>query len=49
MIDYPSPSDEAELRSIWKDVFGDSDETIDLFSETAIQSIQHLYTGSRAV
>lgn len=31
MIDYPSLSDEADLRSLWKQVFGDSDEFIDLF------------------
>lgn len=31
MIDYPSLSDEADLRALWKQVFGDSDEFIDLF------------------
>ncbi len=31
MIDYPSLSDEADLKSLWKQVFGDSDDFIDLF------------------
>jgi len=31
MIEHPSHKDESELRSIWKDVFHDSDGAIDLF------------------
>jgi predicted acetyltransferase len=31
MIDYPLLSDEDDLKAIWKQVFGDSDEFIDLF------------------
>ena len=31
MIEHPSNNDESELRSIWKDIFHDSDADIDLF------------------
>jgi len=31
MIEHPSHKDESELRSVWKDVFHDSDADIDLF------------------
>lgn len=37
-FDYPAPSQIPQLRSLWKEAFGDSDEFLDVFFSTAFSS-----------